>query len=77
MRESRVVRSRGVEGIFSGLESLEKQQRFHREKEGSDEHLESFWNKMAVRVVCEFFWFKLRVDGERGGGKVYSLADWR
>lgn len=76
-RDLQWLKAEGVPGMCRVLEWLEEQQRFDREKEGSNGWLRLFRNKMVVQVLRECFGCSPRGDGERGGKRVYSLADSR
>lgn len=59
----------------SEIEEREMQQRFNREEDGSNEHLELFLHQMAVLVVGEFVGLSTRGDG--GEGEVErSIIGW-
>lgn len=52
--------------MCSGLEWREKQQKFDREEDGGNKHLDLFLNCMLVWVVRELVVFNPRWNGEEG-----------
>lgn len=63
-----MVHGRGVEGMCRGLDWLGIQQWL------DNEHLEIFRIERAVQVVCDFFGFNPRGDGETDRWKGQSFG---